>query len=238
MKSQRLDKYLANLGYSSRRGVTEYLKQNQVSINGKPVSEPGTRFNPDKDQIKINQQPVEADEIVYYLVNKPVGYLTSLVDEAGHPSLLSLIEGLTQRVYPVGRLDVDSHGLILLTNDGELTYRLTHPKFNHPKKYLIQIDGYVKDKAIEQLQSGVQLKDGLTATAKVELVTRSNTSTKLYLTLREGKNRQIRRMCKALNLKLIDLQRVEIANLKLADLRPGQWRKLSKAEIDEIKSVC
>lgn len=231
-KTIRLDKYLANFGYASRRGVSDFLAKNKVEIDGQRVKEPGERFDPNSQTLKVNGKQISSEEKVYYLINKPKGYVSSATDEDRHPSVLKLLKNVKERVYPVGRLDVDTSGLLLLTNDGELTYRLTHPKFKIPKTYQATIQGRINHKQLTLLKSGVRLKDGKTAPAQVKIHAKSETSTKLLITLHEGRNRQIRRMCKAINLHLLELKRVEFAGIKLTDQKLGEYRELSTEELE------
>lgn len=234
IKTTRLDKYLANLGYASRRKIGEFLQKNRLEINGVRTVEPGERFDPSQDKLSINGRSISQDKLVYYLVNKPKGYVTSVVAEAGHKSVLELLGKIDERVFPVGRLDVDSHGLVLLTNDGQLTYRLTHPKFQVPKTYQVKVEGRVNHKQLTLLKTGVRLKDGKTAPAQVKIVSKSETSTTLQITITEWRNRQIRRMCKGINLNLLDLKRIEFAGIKLGELKPGEFRPVDPSDFETV----
>lgn len=232
--STRIDKYLANNGYCSRRKVADYLKSHQVSVNQKRVFEPGVRFNSSEDNLQIDGQTVQAVEYVYYVVNKPLGYVSTVSDEMGRKTVLDLLPKdiiNRYRLYPVGRLDRDSHGLVLLTNDGDLAYHITHPKHHIAKTYHLQIQGRLKPRYLQLMEQGIQLKDGKTAPAQIQKHTVENNVTTLELTLFEGRNRQIRRMCKALNLELIDLKRVAIGELSLDSLTEGQCRQVDREEI-------
>lgn len=232
--STRIDKYLANAGYCSRRKVEEFLKKHQVLINGKRINEHGQRFDSSKDSLKIDNQTVASQENVYYLVNKPVGYVSTVKDEHQRKTVLDLLpKAVTQRyrLYPVGRLDVDSSGLVLLTNDGDLAYKLTHPKFHIPKTYRLTINGKVKGGYLNLLRRGVKLKDGITAPAEVKKVSVDEKTTILEVTLYEGRNRQIRRMCKALNLELVSLQRLAIGSVTLDQVGEKSWKLIQKTSL-------
>lgn len=244
-QTTRIDKYLSGLGYASRRKIADFLRQHKVILNGRRVTESGERLDPHTDQLTINGQAIKTPESLYYLVNKPVGFVSTVSDEHGRPTVTSLVK-TQDRLFPVGRLDIDSHGLVLLTNDGDLTFRLTHPKFKIPKTYLVTIDGAVTHKHRQQLRAGVRLKDGRTQPAQVEsffptpgLETPGflddKDQTKLKITITEGRNRQIRRMCKAINLHVADLERISFGPLQLGNLEPGQSRPLTDAEILSLK---
>ena len=226
----RLDKFLANAGVLSRRGIKQFLKQQQVTINGKRVTQSGIRLDPQKDTVLINGQKVKKPETVYFLLNKPMGYISTTSDEQGRENVTELID-TQERIYPVGRLDKDTHGLLLLTNDGELTHQLIHPKYHVPKVYRLIVEGKPHDKQIHLFQTGVMLEDGITLPAPTKIISSNNNQTILEVTLHEGKNRQIRRMCEAVGLELLDLQRISFGPLKLNNLQLGHARKLTKEEI-------
>jgi pseudouridine synthase len=232
----RLDKFLANNGYESRRGIKDLLKYQDVTVNGTKVRESGTRINPDKDEIKINGQKIKLTKFVYYLLNKPAGIISTSSDEFDRENVTDLVPP-GHRVYPVGRLDKDTHGLILLTNDGELTHKLTHPKFHVSKKYILELSGKVSDEKIEKLRRGIILSDGITAPAIVRRVKETETSTILEMEIFEGRYRQIRRMCEAIYLKLVDLKRVQFGPIKIAELAEGKYRNLNENEIESLKSA-
>lgn len=236
----RIDKYLASHGYCSRRKVEQFLQQHKVTLNHQPITQPGIRFNPNQDTLTIDGQSVQQEELVYYLVNKPMGYVSTVADERHRPTVLELLpKAVTKqyRVFPVGRLDIDSTGLVLLTNDGDLAYRLTHPKFRVGKTYQLTVAGKVKPQYLDKIRQGIQLKHYKTAPAKVKKISVTDSQTTLALTLFEGRNREIRRMCKALNLELITLHRVGLGSLSLADLPLKAARSLTAAEISSLKSA-
>ena len=236
MNSTRLDKFLSAQGYCSRRKVEDFLTHKFVTINGKRVKKPGERFDPSKDKLLINNKPIKLPENVYYIVNKPLGYVSTVDDEHNRKTVTSLVK-TKERIYPVGRLDIDSHGLVLLTNDGDLTYKLTHPKFHIPKTYIVTINTQVTHKQRQYLRNGVRLKSYTTAPAQVDTIKNTPAKTVLEMKLHEGKNRQIRRMCKAINLEVVDLQRIAIGPITLGDLGSGDSRPLSEKEIKLVKSL-
>lgn len=229
----RIDKLLANHGYCSRRKVAEFLKAHDVIYNGSQIVESGQRVE-DISKLSIDGDPIKTEELVYFLVNKPVGYVTTASDEHNRQTVLDLLPtSITEkyRLYPVGRLDQDSSGLVLLTNDGDLAYKLTHPKFHVPKTYRVTVIGKVNSKILNRLRSGIPLKDGKTSPAEVELISKDRSETILEITIHEGRNRQVRRMCKAINLEVISLERIAIGNLNLETLSKNQYKQIIKTSI-------
>lgn len=232
----RLDRFLANMGYASRRGVDAFLIANNVQINNLRVTEPGERFNPRRDKITINGESLEAPNPTYIILNKPEGYVTTTKPQAGEKTVMKLIKS-TEKIVPVGRLDIDTTGLLLLTNDGDLTFRLTHPKFHIPKTYRLTIKDRLTSKQFHLLKTGVRLKDFKTAPADLQIIDKTDDATTLDLTISEGKNRQIRRMCKAIGIHLISLSRISMGPLALGDLRLGSSRELTEEEIVALKAA-
>lgn len=235
-KTIRLDKFLANNGYESRRGIKNLLKYQTVTVNGKRVTESGTRIDPEKDEIRINNQKIKFTKFVYYLLNKPKGIISTSSDEFDRDNVTHLVPN-TFRVYPVGRLDKDTHGLILLTNDGELTHKLTHPKFHVSKKYVLEIAKNVSEEKIAKLSKGIILSDGITKPANVKKIKQTETSTILEMEIFEGRYRQIRRMCEAIFLPLIDLKRIQFGSIKIGDLKEGKYRALTESEIKGLRNA-
>lgn len=234
--TQRLDKFLSNSGYASRRSIKKFLRENTVTINGERARESGLRINVSKDDIRINNQKIKREGFVYYLLNKPKGIVSTSADEFDRKNVVDLVD-TDVRVYPVGRLDKDTHGLILLTNDGELTHKLTHPKFHVPKTYLLKIEGKVSEGKLEKLRNGIILSDGLTNPAKVKVKKETPNTTELEMEIYEGRYRQIRRMCEAIHLNLIDLQRIKFGPIKIDKLRLEHYRELTESEIDSLKKA-
>ncbi len=234
----RLNKYLSSLGLVSRRKASEWLTNNKLLINDKRVLEPGIQVDPAKDKVSLNSQPIKSQsELVYFIVNKPKGVVSTTDDEFDRKTIISLVKSPV-RVYPVGRLDQDSSGLIILTNDGELTNQLTHPRYHVSKTYHALIEGYVFPNQIENLEKSAQLKDGKTQPAKVKFLHRAGKNSWLAITINEGKNRQIRRICGRLNLKILELQRVAIGPIKLQKLGHGQSRELTVQEVESLRELA
>lgn len=229
----RLDKHLANLGVCSRRAVDKLLVENNVTINGKKVTESGTRLNPKKDILLINGQKPKTPQLKYFLLNKPKGYISTASDEMDRKNVVSLIK-TDERIYPVGRLDKDTTGLLILTNDGQLTNLLTHPRYHVPKTYRLTIDGKITDEQIERLSNGVLLDDGPTSSAEIKVISINYKKAVLDMTIHEGRNRQIRRMCEEVKANLTDLERIAIGNLTDENLKLGSYRELSKEEIENL----
>lgn len=227
---QRLQKVLSHAGIASRRAVEEMIEAGRVKVNGKRARL-GQRVDPAKDEVEVDgsRVPLRA-ELRYYLLNKPVGVVTTSDDPEGRETVLDYIE-TDERVWPVGRLDIETEGALLLTNDGELTHRLTHPSFEVPKTYLAEVRGSVGNKAIRALLSGVQLDDGPARARGAQIVEQARGDTLLELVLTEGRNREIRRMLDALGFTVVGLVRVAIGPLKLGRLKAGTYRKLGPAEV-------
>jgi len=214
-----LQQFLSQAGIASRRQATELIKSGQVKVNNQ-LAKPGIKIDPLKDKIKINNKLIKPPtHKVYYLVNKPVGYTCTLKDKFAHKKVTDLVPP-TPKVWPVGRLDKDSHGLIILTNDGELTNQLTHPKFKHPKEYIVTLDKKITQKLLAQLKQGVKLTEGL---AKADQV-RQLSDYRLALVIHQGWKRQIRRMLKGCGYQVVDLQRIRIDRWKLGNLKEGTYR--------------
>ena len=237
MQSVRLNKYLANLGVCARRDVKQLLKSQIVTVNGERAKEPGLRIDPAKDSILLNGRKLKAPQFVYYLVNKPKGVVSTTADEYGRKNVISLIP-TQERIYPVGRLDKDTTGLLLLTNDGELTNLLIHPRYHVDKTYRLTIAGKVNDAQLRALRNGVLLDDGITASAKVLVSKILPTLTVLEMTIHEGRNRQIRRMCETVGISLLELQRIKFGPLEIGNLKEGKFRELSRNEVQGLKKIA
>jgi 23S rRNA pseudouridine2605 synthase len=229
-EGERLQKVLAGAGVGSRRHCEELIAAGRVEVNGERAVL-GRRVDPDRDQVTIDGAHVSvAPGLVYYLLNKPPGVVSTARDPQGRPTVTGLVPA-EPRVFPVGRLDADSEGLILLTNDGELTYRLTHPKYGVRKEYLVHVEGDPKPPVVRKLRDGVELEDGMTAPAQV---TRLGPGT-LRMTIHEGRNRQIRRMGDAVGHPVRRLVRTAIGPLRTGRLKPGQWRALTPEEVRALE---
>lgn len=234
-KTIRADKLLSSLGLCSRRSVEQFIKSHNVTANNIKITEHGQRV-PIKSEIKINGQPLKKTKKVYFLLNKPKGVVSTASDEFGRKNVVSLIK-TDARIFPVGRLDRDTHGLLILTNDGELTNMLIHPRYHIGKTYLLAIKGQVTAEHLDRLENGIELEDGITQKAKVSVLQRRKDATILELTIYEGKKRQIRRMCEALKLNLVDLERIRFGTLTLENLKVGEYREISGKEIESLKKL-
>lgn len=233
----RLNKFLAKAGIASRRAADLLLKQGRIAVNGRIVAIPGSVVDETLDEITFDGKKVALpDESVYILLNKPAGYLVTCKDNFRRPIVLDLVRKYRQLVRPVGRLDFDSSGLLILTGDGELAFRLAHPRYKIDKKYLVKCDGFMSDEDIERLRKGVELDDGMTWPANIELISRSKNSSRFYITIHEGRKRQIKRMCQALGHSVATLRRVEYGDIKLDSLKAGAYRILKQEEVDLLKS--
>ncbi|MDB5084434.1 MAG: pseudouridine synthase [Bacilli bacterium] len=232
---ERLQKVLAAAGYASRRKCEQLILDGRVSVNGKLIRELGFKVDAGSDQIKVDHRPIVREQLVYLLLHKPRGVVTTVSDPQGRKTVMDLIQGdIKQRVFPVGRLDLDTSGLLLLTNDGKLANGLMHPKHEIHKTYLAKIEGRLSTAEAEQLRQGVLLEDGMTAPAQVAIRTGSAATTSLEITIHEGRNRQVRRMCEAVGHPVASLMRIQVAFLKLGQLPPGHFRQLSKQEVQRL----
>lgn len=227
----RLNKYLAASGVASRRGADQLIEDGRVTVNGK-VAKTGMQVT-EKDVVTVNGKTISGGEAKeYWLVNKPRGVVSTAIDDRGRPTVVDMVQSKA-RLYPVGRLDEDSEGLILLTNDGDLAFKLTHPKFQVEKVYQVRIMGNLTESKIKRFETGVRLEDGMTAPAKVEKIAHQL----LAITIREGRKRQIRRMCSVLGLEVTELKRVKMGTLELGELKTGAKRKLTEEELKELKQL-
>lgn len=234
----RLNKYLAHAGVGSRRQCDALIQAGRVVVNGVRISSPGIRVNPDTDKVSVDDTPVHAERKVYWVFHKPRGVLCTNYDPAGRSKALDFLGHVDQRIYTVGRLDQDSEGLLLLTNDGDLANQLMHPKFGVEKTYLVQVAGFPSQDDQKKLLAGVFLADGKVKAKRVKRMKVQGQSTWLRITLCEGKNREIRRMLAKLEHKVLRLRRIAIGPVQLDRLPAGKSRKLSKQEHDALlKSV-
>ena len=232
---ERLQKILSAAGVCSRRAAESYMLAGRITVNGKPA-ELGQRADPEKDRICVDGRPVlERAEWVYLMLNKPRGYVTTVSDEQGRRTVMDLIRGVGTRVYPVGRLDRDSEGLLLMTNDGELTHKLLHPSHMVTKRYRVQVTGPVAG-AAEKLRRIRDVGGQPIQPAEVETLWEQEKSAEFSIVIHEGRNRQIRRMCAICDLEVKRLQRVQEHALQLGDLPLGKWRYLTEAEVAALKA--
>lgn len=234
----RLQKYLASCGVSSRRGAEDLIKKGRVQVNGETVTEMGVQIDEENDLITFDGQPVKTEKkMVYVLLNKPVGYVTTVSDDKGRTTVMELVSEIPVRIYPVGRLDYDTEGLLLMTNDGDLTYKITHPKNQIEKTYVAEVTGNINMNTLLKLRNGVYLDGVKTSPAKVEVVGATQFGTKLEITIHEGKNRQVRRMFESVGCIVKRLKRTKEAGLILGHVPLGHWRKLTEAEVNMLKKI-
>ncbi|MBE3584601.1 rRNA pseudouridine synthase [Desulfofundulus thermocisternus] len=237
---ERLQKVMARAGVASRRHCEEMIAAGLVRVNGQVVTRLGTRVDPEKDTIEVAGRvlPRRPQEKIYILLNKPRGYVTTVRDPQGRPKVMDLLRGIKERVYPVGRLDFDSEGLLLLTNDGELAYALTHPRHRVPKTYLVLVKGIPGGEKLGRMAGGLMLEDGPAAPAQVKLIGKKDGNALLEITIYEGRKRQVRRMCARIGHPVIRLKRVKVGPLTLKGLGPGRYRFLTREEVRQLRQAA
>lgn len=255
MELIRLQKYLAECGVASRRKAEEYITSGFVKVNGVVVTELGTKIDPKKDKVEVKSQAgnimqivsqvenneedlreVKPENKVYILLNKPVGYVTTVSDEKGRSTVMELLKDVKEKIVPVGRLDMFTSGLLLFSNDGEFINKVTHPKHETTKTYIVKTRGVPKEKDLEKLRNGVKIEDYITSPAKVELLLKDNTNdiARIWIQIHEGRNRQVRKMCEAIGLSVIALKREGVGNLTCEGVNRGEWRYLTPEEVQNI----
>jgi 23S rRNA pseudouridine2605 synthase len=232
----RLNKFMADAGIGSRRYCDQLILRGRVEVNGMKVSELGTKVDP-SHQVTVDGKLLKPQKHVYWLVNKPKGYLCTNHDPGGRPIVLDLIPHVDERVYTVGRLDDDSEGLILLTNDGDLALKLTHPRYGITKTYIVLVAGIVTDEELQRMTKGVRLSEGIAKAQRVERIARQGNASLLKIVLSEGKNREIRRMLAKLGHKVMELRREAIGPIRIDRLKRGKCRKLSQVELESLKRL-
>ena len=233
----RINKYLAECGVASRRASDKLIEEGKVKVNGR-ICTLGDEITPGKDSVTVAGQSVlPVAKYDYYMMNKPKGYVCTVKDDKDRKTVMSLLPNNNKRIFPVGRLDYDSEGLLILTNDGELTFRLTHPRNEIPKTYLVKIEGVVTDEQLSHLRAGVVIEGVRTKKCNIKIVERLKQETKLHVTISEGKNRQIRKMFESIGKEVIFLKRIKIGELTLSRLNRGEVRSLSQREIDYLKNL-
>lgn len=237
MEELRLQKFLANQGVCSRRKAEEYITNGEVSVNGKIVTELGTKINPNKDMVffKGKEVTLSRGKKVYILLNKPIGYVTTTKDQFERDTVLDLVK-VEERVVPVGRLDMYTSGAIILTNDGDFVYKVTHPKHEIEKTYNVTLKGKVTKEEIEQLKNGVQIDNYVSGKAKVRILKIDEVKdiSRLEIIIHEGKNREVRKMCQAIDKKVLALHRSKIGTIHVKDLKLGTWRYLKEKEVNTL----
>ncbi len=234
----RLQKVIADSGLASRRKAEELIRHGRVTVNGALVTELGTKIDPGKDHVKVDGRHIKpAPPHVYVMLNKPKGFVSTMKDPEGRVTIADLLDGVKVRVFPVGRLDFDSEGLVLLTNHGELAQALLHPKFHVPKTYLVKVKGVLSEEEIGQLEWGVKLDDGLTSPAVVKKVRKAEANSWVELTIHEGRKHQVKRMCEAVGHPVLKLVRVRFGPLTLSHLALGRYRYLTDREANALRDL-
>jgi len=238
MKKMRLQKYMAKSGVASRRKSEEIILAARVKVNDIVVKELGTKVDPKRDIIKVDGKTIRLEEKkVYIMLNKPKGYVTTLKDEHGEKIVLDLIQGIEERIFPIGRLDKDTTGLLLMTNDGDLAHKLTHPSNEVPKKYIALVEGVPNSKKLNRFRKGLRIDGRITSKAYIRILRKQKDSSVLEISIHEGRNRQVRKMCEYIRHPVIELKRIGIGDLRLGDLQLGEWRYLTEKEIRYLKEL-
>ena len=234
---ERLQKILARAGFSSRRGAEELIRQGKVTIDGQVVTEMGVRVDPDLHRIECNGLPVnQEEEKVYIMLNKPTGYLSTLSDPQGRPIVTDLLEDVSARVFPVGRLDFDTEGMLLLSNDGELSQQILHPSFEINKTYIATVSGNPSRKKLAELERGIELEGRRTWPARIKVLSAGPKKTTIEIIIHEGRKRQVRKMFAAIGHRVVALERVAYGGLRLGDLPRGRYRFLTRKDLAQIFS--
>lgn len=232
----RLNKFLSQSGVTSRREADRMIAEGRITVNGQVVQVFGLTIDDEKDEVKVDGRRVKKDEqMVYLILNKPAGYLVSLKDPFGRPTIKDLLPSFKNRIFPVGRLDYESQGLLILTNDGDLAHRLTHPRFEVKKIYLVKVKDQPDSLKLAKLEKGIFLDGKKTAPAKIVPLRISSRQTLLRVEIYEGRKREIRRMLEAIGHRVLELRRIKLDGLSLGKLKKGQWRYLSPKEVGNLK---
>ena len=238
MENERLQKFLANAGVASRRKAEELILQGKVKVNGEVITELGTKINPEIDKVEYLGQNVEIEkEKIYVLLNKPINYVTTVKDQFERNTVMNLVKGIRKNLLPVGRLDMFTSGALILTNDGDFIYHITHPKHEVEKTYTVTLKGIILNEQVEKLKKGVIIDENyVTKPAKVKIIKidEEKNISRLEIVIHEGKNRQIRKMCEAIGKKVVALHRSKIGNISVKNLKIGTWRYLTKKEVEEL----
>ena len=240
MEEERLQKFIANQGICSRRKAEEYITSGRIKVNGNVIMELGTKIDPNKDIIEVDGKKISniSGKKVYILLNKPIGYVTTTRDQFNRNTVLDLVN-IKEKVLPVGRLDMYTSGAIILSNDGDFIYKITHPKYEVEKTYNVTLKGQVTDEEIEQLRNGVQIENYVTGKAKVKIlrIDKEKDLSRVEIIIHEGKNREVRKMCEAIRRKVLALHRTKIGNISVKDLRLGTWTYLKPNEIKSLLDI-
>ena len=236
----RINKYIASCGVASRRKAEEIILDRRVKVNGEIVSELSFNIDENKDIVEIDGKVISLSENhVYIVLNKPEGYITTVKDQFDRPSVLDLVTDIKERVYPIGRLDYETSGLLILTNAGDLTYKLTHPKHEVDKTYVALVKGQPTYEELKNFRDGLEIEDYKTAPAKIRVVdvNEEKNYSKCEIKIHEGRNRQVRKMCKAINHPVLRLRRIAMGEIRLKGLKVGEYRHLTKEEIEYLKCI-
>ena len=236
----RINKYIASCGIASRRKAEEIILAKRVKVNGKTVEELSFNIDEDNDIVEIDGQRIGLnEESVYIVLNKPEGYITTVKDQFDRPSVLDLVSDIKERVYPIGRLDYETSGLLILTNDGDLTYKLTHPKHEVDKTYMAIVKGIPTKEELKNFEEGLYIEDYKTAPAKIKVVKKDEEKNYAIcqIKIHEGRNRQVRKMCRAINHPVMRLRRVAMGKITLKDTEVGKYRHLTKEEVEYLKTI-
>lgn len=234
----RLQKFMAQCGIASRRKSEEIIANKRVKVNGTIVTELGYKIDPLHDVVKVDGKRIKhREKNIYIIMNKPKGYVTTVSDEYSRKTVLDLVKDVKERVYPIGRLDYDTSGLLLLTNDGELAYKLIHPKFEVVKTYIATVKGKPTEEELEKFRNGLEIDRYITSDAEIEILSNTNDKSVVKIQIHEGKNRQIRKMCDKIGHPVTSLKRIAIGELELGTLKKGCWRFLRENEIEYLKRI-
>lgn len=234
----RLQKYMALAGVASRRKSEEIILNGDVKVNNKVVKELGTKVDTKKDKVMVYDKVIKLEsQKIYIILNKPMGYVSTVKDEKDRKKVIDLIDGVEERIYPVGRLDADTTGLILLTNDGNLTYKITHPSNNVIKKYIAIVEGVPNKIELQKLREGLYLNGRKTSKAKIKILKRFDDDSIIEVQITEGRNRQVKRMFEAINHPVKKLKRIAIGDIEMGDLQVGNYRFLNEEEVKYLKSL-
>lgn len=234
---ERLQKYMAACGIASRRKCEEYITEGRVTVNNQIIRELGYKINIDMDKVFFDNKPIEKEsKKVYIALNKPVGYVSTVKDEHNRSTIMDLVS-VNERIYPIGRLDCDTSGLLLMTNDGDVYNNIIHPRKTISKVYIALIQGTPTEAEIKKFRSGVDIGDYITSDAEFRIINKVGNNTEVKIIIHEGKNRQIRRMCDAINHKVINLRRISVGEIKLGDLKTGYWRYLHESEVNYLRQL-
>lgn len=238
MSQVRINKFLSLCGVTSRRGAASLIEEGRVTVNGSRADRPGIIIDDENDVVKVDGSEVSpVDKKVYIVLNKPRNVMTTLFDPFNRRTVKYYLKKLRERVYPVGRLDFDTTGVLLLTNDGDLAFRLAHPRYRVPKVYQARVKGHFKQEAAIKIDRGIELDDGKVGKASVSILGFVRNTTRIRLTLTEGRKREVKQLCKKAGHPVEDLERVEFAGITSKNLRAGQWRHLTQREVSRLKSA-